>query len=50
MTNIYSPFTLGKLQLQNRFVMAPMTRARANADGTPGKLAAEYYTSARASD
>lgn len=23
--------------------MAPMTRARANADGTPGKLAAEYY-------
>ena len=33
MTNIYSPFTLGKLQLQNRFVMAPMTRARANADG-----------------
>ena len=43
MTNIYSPFTLGKLQLQNRLVMAPMTRARANADGTPGKLAAEYY-------
>lgn len=23
--------------------MEPMTRARANADGTPGKLAAEYY-------
>lgn len=43
MTNIYSPFTLGKIQLKNRFVMAPMTRARANADGTPGELAAEYY-------
>lgn len=43
MTDIYSPFTLGKIRLQNRFVMAPMTRARANADGTPGILAAEYY-------
>ncbi|MBX5154075.1 alkene reductase [Rhizobium lentis] len=43
MTDIHSPFTLGKIRLQNRFVMAPMTRARANADGTPGILAAEYY-------
>ncbi|MBX5133367.1 alkene reductase [Rhizobium lentis] len=44
MTDIHSPFTLGKIRLQNRFVMAPMTRARANADGTPGILAAEYYS------
>jgi 2,4-dienoyl-CoA reductase-like NADH-dependent reductase (Old Yellow Enzyme family)/quinol monooxygenase YgiN len=43
MTDIHSPYTLGRIQLQNRFVMAPMTRARANADGTPGQLAAEYY-------
>jgi len=43
MTDIHSPFTLGRIRLQNRFVMAPMTRARANADGTPGPLAAEYY-------
>jgi len=43
MTDIYSPFTLGRIRLQNRFVMAPMTRARANDDGTPGPLAAEYY-------
>ncbi|MGF7154313.1 alkene reductase [Novosphingobium gossypii] len=43
MTDIHSPFTLGRIELQNRFVMAPMTRARANADGTPGPLAATYY-------
>jgi len=43
MTDIHSAFKLGRIQLQNRFVMAPMTRARANADGTPGQLAAEYY-------
>ncbi|MBD9388592.1 alkene reductase [Agrobacterium sp. AGB01] len=43
MTDIYSPFTLGRVELKNRFVMAPMTRARANPDGTPGALAAEYY-------
>jgi len=43
MTDIHSPFTLGRIELQNRFVMAPMTRARANEDGTPGPLAAEYY-------
>ena len=41
--DIHSPFTLGRIRLQNRFVMAPMTRARANADGTPGPLAATYY-------
>lgn len=41
--DIHSPFMLGRILLQNRFVMAPMTRARANADGTPGPFAAEYY-------
>jgi 2,4-dienoyl-CoA reductase-like NADH-dependent reductase (Old Yellow Enzyme family) len=29
--------------LRNRLVMAPMTRSRAQFDGTPGELAAEYY-------
>ena len=43
MNPIFSPLTLGRVRLQNRIVMAPMTRARANADGTPGSLAAEYY-------
>lgn len=40
---LFSPVQLGRVQLQNRIVMAPMTRARANEDGTPGKLAARYY-------
>jgi N-ethylmaleimide reductase len=43
-TDIFSPYTLGRIELSNRLVMAPMTRARANADGTPGALAAEYYS------
>ncbi|SEO58600.1 2,4-dienoyl-CoA reductase [Luteibacter sp. UNC138MFCol5.1] len=43
MIDMYSPLPLGRIALANRFVMAPMTRARANADGTPGPLAAEYY-------
>jgi len=43
MSDIFTPVTLGGIELQNRLVMAPMTRSRANADGTPSKLAAEYY-------
>ncbi len=43
MTDIWQPITLGTLDLPNRLVMAPMTRSRAQADGTPGDLAAEYY-------
>jgi 2,4-dienoyl-CoA reductase-like NADH-dependent reductase (Old Yellow Enzyme family) len=31
------------MQLQHRFAMAPMTRSRANADGTPSQLAPVYY-------
>lgn len=43
MTDIWQPITLGGVELPNRFVMAPMTRSRADFDGTPGALAAEYY-------
>jgi 2,4-dienoyl-CoA reductase-like NADH-dependent reductase (Old Yellow Enzyme family) len=43
MTNIWSPLTLGTMQLSHRLAMAPMTRSRAKPDGTPGDLAAEYY-------
>jgi len=43
MNKIFTPFTLGKLTLNNRLVMAPMTRSRAEYDGTPGALAVEYY-------
>ena len=39
----FSPLQLGPYTLQNRLVMAPMTRSRAQFDGTPGDLAADYY-------
>ncbi|MFI7107290.1 alkene reductase [Nonomuraea sp. NPDC050227] len=40
---LFQPTTLGSLSLPNRLVMAPMTRNRAAADGTPTDLMAEYY-------
>lgn len=43
MTDLWSPVTLGRMSLQHRLVMAPMTRSRAQADGTPGRSAATYY-------
>lgn len=41
--SIWSPIAVGRMSLPHRLAMAPMTRSRANADGTPGALAAEYY-------
>ena len=43
MTNLYSPVQLGGLLLPNRVFMAPLTRNRANPDGTPGRWAEAYY-------
>ncbi|MDE1149816.1 MAG: alkene reductase [Azospirillaceae bacterium] len=43
MSSLFSPVRLGHHTLSNRLVMAPMTRSRAQIDGTPGDLAAEYY-------
>lgn len=43
MTDIWSPITVGDVQLPHRLAMAPMTRSRAQADGTPGALASTYY-------
>lgn len=45
MTNspLFTPFTLGTLDLPNRIVMAPMTRYRAAEDGTPLPVVADYY-------
>jgi N-ethylmaleimide reductase len=40
---IFLPTELGDLELQNRFVMSPMTRCRANAEHAPTELVAEYY-------
>jgi len=43
MTDIWTSLKLGKLELKNRLVMAPMTRSRAAPSGVPGPLAATYY-------
>ncbi|MCP3143583.1 alkene reductase [Pyxidicoccus xibeiensis] len=43
-SKLLSPFRLGRLELKNRMVMAPMTRSRAVGDGNvPNPLAAPYY-------
>jgi len=39
---LFTPTTLGKLQLKNRVVMAPMTRCRATGN-VPNELMAKYY-------
>jgi N-ethylmaleimide reductase len=40
---LFSPLTLGELELPNRIVMAPLTRLRSGADGVPGPLVVEHY-------
>lgn len=42
-STLWQPFTLGNVELPHRLALAPMTRNRANPDGTVGELAAEYY-------
>src|ERR1700752_1751002 len=43
-TKLFEPFKLGKLNLPNRFVMAPLTRNRAVPPGmVPNPLAVDYY-------
>lgn len=41
--SLWQPFTLGRVELPHRLALAPMTRNRAEPDGTPGELVAEYY-------
>lgn len=43
MNRLSTPARLGRFTLSNHLVMAPMTRSRAEFDGTPGELAADYY-------
>lgn len=43
MNKLFEPLQLGELRLANRIVMAPMTRNRAEADGTPNALMVEHY-------
>ncbi len=40
---LLAPLTLGALELNNRIVMAPMTRNRASADGVPTDLMVQHY-------
>ncbi|MCC7305546.1 MAG: alkene reductase [Alphaproteobacteria bacterium] len=44
MDKLFEPFKLGDITLENRVVMAPMTRSRANAEGVHGLMAVTYYT------
>ncbi len=41
--SLLSPFDLHGLQLANRVVMAPLTRARSGPDRIPNAMIAEYY-------
>ncbi|MDB5572767.1 MAG: NADH:flavin oxidoreductase [Hyphomicrobiales bacterium] len=43
MTSLFDPIRVGALDLSSRIFMAPMTRSRADADGVPLDMVAEYY-------
>jgi len=43
MTSLFSPLSLGRLQLPNRIVMSPMTRSRAIGN-VPNAMMATYYS------
>lgn len=40
---LLAPLTLGAIHAPNRILMAPLTRLRAESDGTPTDLQTEYY-------
>ncbi|WP_026535092.1 alkene reductase [Arthrobacter sp. H14] len=41
--NLFSPITLGDIELPNRLIMAPLTRSRSGREGVPGALNVEHY-------
>lgn len=43
MTQLFSPYRLGGIELKNRIVMAPMTRSRALEDNAPSDMHTLYY-------
>jgi len=43
MPTLFDPVRLGALELANRIVMAPLTRARATDDRIPTDLMREHY-------
>ncbi|MDJ0677672.1 MAG: alkene reductase [Calothrix sp. MO_167.B42] len=42
--SLFQPLELGSIRLQNRIVMAPLTRGRAGIERVPNDLMLEYYT------
>lgn len=40
---LFQPVKVGRYELRNRLVMAPMTRSRADDDGVPSELVPTYY-------
>lgn len=43
MRTLFDPLRVGQIELDNRIIMAPMTRSRANDDGVQPEYAADYY-------
>ena len=43
MPTLFDPIQIGDLHLNNRIIMAPLTRCRADEDRVPNALMAEYY-------
>ena len=43
MPTLFDPLRVGNMELDNRIIMAPMTRSRANDEGIQPPFAAEYY-------
>jgi len=41
--DLFSPIIMGAVELPNRVLMAPLTRNRAQSDGTPKDMAQTYY-------
>ena len=41
---IFSPTTIGNIQLENRLIMAPLTRSRSDDKGLANELMATYYS------
>ncbi|PVE15496.1 alkene reductase [Arthrobacter sp. Bz4] len=40
---LFTPLTIGAMELPNRIVMAPLTRVRSSREGVPGPLVVEHY-------
>ena len=44
MSILFSPITIGELELPNRIIMAPLTRSRSGESRVPNALMAQYYS------